>query len=110
MFVPTRNPYRGLEAFEQADADDFHGRDRAVAEMVDVLERERLLVVVGPSGIGKSSAVKAGLLPALAGGAIAGSETWLVTEMVPGQRPVRAAGRGARARSPAPTLPTSSAS
>ena len=86
-FVPTRNPYRGLAAFEQADADDFHGRERAVAQMVEVLEQERLLVVVGPSGIGKSSVVKAGLLPALADGALAGSETWLVTEMVPGESP-----------------------
>jgi DNA-binding SARP family transcriptional activator/WD40 repeat protein len=86
-FVPTRNPYRGLEAFEQADADDFYGRDGAVAQMVAVLEHERLLVVVGPSGIGKSSVVKAGLVPALAGGAIAGSESWLVTEMVPGRKP-----------------------
>ncbi|MGH9272257.1 MAG: hypothetical protein ACRDZ2_13400, partial [Ilumatobacteraceae bacterium] len=86
-FVPTRNPYRGLEAFEQADADDFHGRQRAVAQMLEVLARERLLVVVGPSGIGKSSVVKAGLLPALAAGAVAGSESWLITEMVPGRRP-----------------------
>jgi DNA-binding SARP family transcriptional activator/WD40 repeat protein len=86
-FVPTRNPYRGLAAFEQADADDFHGRQRAVGQMVEVLERERLLVVVGPSGIGKSSVVKAGLLPALANGALAGSEAWLVAEMVPGRSP-----------------------
>ena len=35
VFVPTRNPYRGLESFEQADAEDFFGRDRAVAEMVE---------------------------------------------------------------------------
>ncbi|MGH9272122.1 MAG: serine/threonine-protein kinase, partial [Ilumatobacteraceae bacterium] len=49
-FATTRNPYRGLEAFEQADADDFHGRQRAVAQMLEVLARERLLVVVGPSG------------------------------------------------------------
>ena len=87
IFVPTRNPYRGLAPFEQADAEDFFGRERAVRQMVAVLEHERLLVVVGPSGIGKSSVVKAGLLPALADGALAGSETWLVTEMVPGQSP-----------------------
>ena len=86
-FVPTRNPYRGLEAFEQADAEDFYGRDRAVAEMVAVLQHEPLLIVVGPSGIGKSSAVNAGLLPALAAGAIPGSDRWLVTEMVPGREP-----------------------
>jgi DNA-binding SARP family transcriptional activator/WD40 repeat protein len=86
-FVPTRNPYRGLEAFEQADADDFYGRDRSVGEMVAVLRHEPLLLVVGPSGIGKSSAVQAGLLPALAAGAIAGSENWLVTDLVPGRAP-----------------------
>src|SRR5262249_27782741 len=87
MFVPTRNPYRGLAAFEQADADDFHGRDRVVAEMLDLFESERLLLVVGPSGIGKSSVVKAGLVPALRKGAIPGSENWLVTEMTPGRSP-----------------------
>ena len=54
-FVPARNPYRGLEAFEQADAGDFFGREHAVVEMVGVLATENLLVVVGPSGIGKSS-------------------------------------------------------
>ena len=58
-----------------------------IGEMVAILERERLLLVVGPSGIGKSSVVKAGLVPALAGGAVAGSESWLVTEMVPGREP-----------------------
>ena len=66
-FVPTRNPYRGLEAFEQADADDFYGRDRRSARWSRSSSTNALLVVVGPSGIGKSSVVKAGLLPALAG-------------------------------------------
>ena len=59
----------------------------AVAEMVAVLQHEPLLIVVGPSGIGKSSAVMAGLLPALAAGALPASEKWLVTEMVPGREP-----------------------
>ena len=83
----TRNPYRGLEPFEEADARDFHGRDAAIAEMVDVLGRERLLVVFGPSGIGKSSVVKAGLVPALRRGAIDGSESWVITDMTPGSDP-----------------------
>ena len=52
-----------------------------------MLADEDLLVVVGPSGIGKSSVVKAGLVPALRRGAVAGSERWLVTEMVPGRSP-----------------------
>jgi len=86
-FASARNPYRGLAAFEQADTADFFGRERAVADMVDVLQNEHLLIVVGPSGIGKSSVVKAGLVPALRRGAIAGSESWLVTEMTPGRAP-----------------------
>jgi WD40 repeat protein len=86
-FVSARNPYRGLEAFEQADSGDFYGRGRSVAEMVAVLRHQSLLIVVGPSGSGKSSAVKAGLLPALAAGAVPTSESWLVTEMVPGRNP-----------------------
>ncbi len=86
-FAAARNPYRGLEAFEQADAADFFGRENAVAEMVGVLETEPLLVVVGPSGIGKSSVVKAGLVPALRRGAVTGSESWLVTETTPGRAP-----------------------
>ena len=55
--------------------------------MVGVLETENLLLVVGPSGIGKSSAVKAGLVPALRRGAVDGSESWLMTEMTPGRAP-----------------------
>ena len=86
-YAPARNPYRGLEAFDQADAGDFFGREQAVTEMIGVLAEEDLLVVVGPSGIGKSSVVKAGLVPALRRGAVAGSERWLVTEMVPGRSP-----------------------
>ena len=83
-FTPTRNPYRGLEAFAQADSDDFYGRDRPVAEMVAVLRHEPLLIVVGPSGIGKSSAVKAGLLPALAAGALPGSRAGSSPSSSPG--------------------------
>ena len=47
----------------------------------------RLVAVVGPSGIGKSSVVKAGLVPALRRGALPGSEQWLVTDMFPGSYP-----------------------
>jgi len=46
------------------------------------------LALVGPSGSGKSSAVKAGLVPALREGAIPGSEKWFVADMVPGSHPL----------------------
>lgn len=59
------NPYRGLETFRESDADRFHGRDAEVAELLEVLERQRMVAISGPSGSGKSSLVRAGLIPRL---------------------------------------------
>jgi basic membrane lipoprotein Med (substrate-binding protein (PBP1-ABC) superfamily) len=84
----SRNPYKGLGAFDELDAADFFGRDKLVAEMVDALSGgSRLLVLVGPSGSGKSSAVRAGLIPALRNGAIRGSDRWILSTMMPGRHP-----------------------
>jgi WD40 repeat protein/serine/threonine protein kinase len=90
------NPFKGLRPFQEADADNFFGREVLVEQLVERLtpsksgrDREsRFLAVVGPSGSGKSSAVKAGLIPALREGAIPGSEKWFVAEMVPGTHPL----------------------
>ena len=49
------NPYKGLRAFEEGDAPDFHGRDGLIEQLVDRLSETRFLAVVGPSGSGKSS-------------------------------------------------------
>ncbi len=72
------NPFKGLRAFGEADADDFFGRDTLVQELLGKIGEEhdlsRFLAVVGPSGSGKSSAVKAGLIPALRRGGLQGSE------------------------------------
>ncbi len=85
------NPYRGLRAFDDGDTDRFFGRDRLVTALVDRLRgdtlRSRCVVVVGPSGSGKSSVVRAGLVPALRDGAVAGSADWFTTAMVPGSDP-----------------------
>jgi len=85
------NPYKGLQAFQEADADDFRGRDRLIDRLLHQLASEepegRLIAVVGPSGAGKSSLVRAGLLPQVRAGAVDGSEGWFVTTMVPGRRP-----------------------
>ena len=59
-------PYRGLRPFDAQDADFYFGRDAVVAEAVRRLEEFRLLLVVGPSGSGKSSLVRAGIVPAMA--------------------------------------------
>jgi serine/threonine protein kinase/ABC-type glycerol-3-phosphate transport system substrate-binding protein/DNA-binding SARP family transcriptional activator len=88
------NPYKGLRAFEEADAADFFGRERLVerllARLGDTGTRGRFLAVVGPSGCGKSSVIKAGIVPALRQGAIPGSAEWFVLEMSPGAHPYEA--------------------
>ncbi|HXG75872.1 MAG TPA: BTAD domain-containing putative transcriptional regulator [Gaiellaceae bacterium] len=86
-FTPAENPYRGLRAFEERDAAAFFGREELVAELVAAVGERRFVTVVGPSGIGKSSVVRAGLLPALRRDALPGSRTWLVTDMFPGSYP-----------------------
>lgn len=86
--VPSRNPYKGLGAFDEIDAGDFFGREKLVAEMVDALAGgSRLLGLVGPSGSGKSSAVRAGLIPALREGRFPGSDRWILSTMTPGRHP-----------------------
>ncbi len=69
-------PYKGLARFETADADLFHGREALVAEIVARLTAAPLVAVVGGAGTGKSSLVRAGLLPALASGVLTDSGQW----------------------------------
>lgn len=89
--VLISNPYKGLRAFQESDANNFYGRQNLVQQFINRLSRDepyhRFLAVVGPSGSGKSSVVKAGLLPALRRGAVAGSSDWFYAEMVPGPQP-----------------------
>ncbi|MBD9727810.1 PD40 domain-containing protein [Streptomyces sp. ID-01-6.2a] len=58
-------PYRGLARFETGDSGLFFGRDRLTADLVDLMRRRRFAAVFGPSGIGKSSLLRAGLIPVL---------------------------------------------
>ncbi len=89
---PGVNPYQGLRSFDEATSRHFYGRSDLVDELVDAVSQpnERLLTVVGASGSGKSSVVRAGLLPALRSGAVEGSEDWFVTSMTPGSHPFEA--------------------
>lgn len=87
------NPYKGLRAFEEADAADFFGREVLVQRLLDRMAESHplahFLAVIGPSGSGKSSVVKAGVLPALRQGALPESHNWYIAEMVPNTRPLR---------------------
>jgi len=81
-------PYKGLARYEPDDAEYFFGRERLVAELVTHLVGAGLVGVVGPSGSGKSSLVRAGLLPALADGVLPGSDRWRQVLVRPGDHPM----------------------
>ena len=74
-FSGIAQPYPGLRPFDVKDAFLFFGREHHTSELLDRLSRDRFLAVVGTSGSGKSSLVRAGLLPALYRGYLAGTGT-----------------------------------
>ncbi|RSS61147.1 NACHT and WD repeat domain-containing protein [Streptomyces sp. WAC06614] len=83
-------PYPGLEPFETGDARWFFGRDDLVAQTLAELDRaaDGPVVIVAPSGAGKSSLLRAGVLPALAAGRLPGSADWCRLLLTPTERPV----------------------
>ncbi len=83
-----REPYRGLLTFRESDAEHFFGRDALVADLVERAGRAPFLAVLGASGSGKSSVVRAGLIPMLKGGALPGSERWRYVTFKPGPQPL----------------------
>jgi serine/threonine protein kinase/DNA-binding SARP family transcriptional activator/WD40 repeat protein len=84
---PVRNPYKGLRAFQEADAADFFGRAGLVQRLEATVRARNFVAVVGPSGIGKSSIVKAGLIPSIRERRSDDEPLVLVTEMFPGSHP-----------------------
>ena len=88
------NPYRGLEAFDEQDAAVFAGRESVIEVLLGRVAVSPLCAVVGPSGVGKSSVILAGLIPAVRSGALPGD--WLVARMRPSQTPVAALDEGLR--------------
>jgi WD40 repeat protein/DNA-binding SARP family transcriptional activator len=92
--APDTPPYLGLQTFEERDAPWFFGRSADVTRLLDRLAGTRLLAVLGASGSGKSSLVRAGLVPALRRGAIPGSDTWAVLVLRPGVDPMGALADG----------------
>ncbi len=80
-------PFKGLASFDTGDAEYFCGRDRVVSELVARAAESTLVGILGPSGIGKSSLLRAGLLPALKAGALPGSAGWRQALLRPGPHP-----------------------
>jgi WD40 repeat protein/DNA-binding SARP family transcriptional activator len=81
-------PFKGLAAFESSDAEFFCGRDRVLSELIARLAEWPLVGILGPSGIGKSSLLRAGVLPALRAGALPGSARWQAVLVRPGKHPI----------------------
>jgi WD40 repeat protein/DNA-binding SARP family transcriptional activator len=81
-------PYKGLARFETTDAGFYFGREQIVADAVGSLVGGRFLALVGASGSGKSSILRAGLLHALGSGAIPGSDRWTYALIRPGEHPL----------------------
>jgi WD40 repeat protein/DNA-binding SARP family transcriptional activator len=91
--TPEVCPFRGLAPFDSAHAEYFFGRERLVADLVARVVGFTLIALVGPSGSGKSSLLRAGFLPSLADGVLPGSERWRKVVMRPGEHPLAELGR-----------------
>jgi WD40 repeat protein len=79
-------PYRGLHAFREEDAPFFFGREAVVDRLWDAVSRQSLVALVGASGSGKSSVVRAGVVPRLR--RFKGGPVWEVVTLMPGERPL----------------------
>jgi len=87
-----RNPFKGLRPFDELDARDFFGRKEAISRLSDFFadHQNRFLAVVGPSGSGKSSLVRAGLLAMVRQQTIPQSQNWVIATMTPSDDPFTA--------------------
>lgn len=94
-------PYRGLRTFREEDTRHFFGRSAQIGWMLSALRplrgsggERRFLAVSGASGGGKSSVVRAGLIPEIRSGALPGSSTWPIVVIQPGADPLESLAMG----------------
>jgi serine/threonine protein kinase/formylglycine-generating enzyme required for sulfatase activity len=90
--LAPENPYRGLLCFHERHRSLFFGRELDTDRIVQRVRVEPFLLLVGESGIGKSSLAHAGVLPRLRQDALDPQRTWTVEAIVPGRRPLAALG------------------
>ncbi|MEW2521031.1 nSTAND1 domain-containing NTPase [Actinacidiphila alni] len=82
-------PYRGLARYEPADKELFFGRDYLIADVVEMVGRRRFSALIGASGAGKSSLLRAGAIPALRDASAPGPRLAAVRVLTPGERPAQ---------------------
>lgn len=80
--APGEPPYKGLNYFDETDTRLFYGRERVIAELLQKLNESNFLAIIGASGSGKSSIVRAGLAPALK------TAGWLTRVITPTEQPL----------------------
>src|SRR5258705_4844632 len=83
------NPFVGLRPFESDESLLFFGRQEQTVELLQRLHKHHFVAVIGNSGCGKSSLIRAGLIPRLkAGYLLDGQDRWMITMTKPGQSPI----------------------
>lgn len=85
---PLVCPYRGLQAFREEDAPFFYGRDAFSDRLVEEIRRKSFIAVVGASGSGKSSVVRAGLIPRLREARSGEAPVWDILTLTPHKQPL----------------------
>ncbi|WP_276082564.1 nSTAND1 domain-containing NTPase [Nannocystis punicea] len=89
LVIPEGNPYRGLQAFESKHRAVFFGRGVEIRAVIERLRADALVVVAGDSGVGKSSLVKAGVVPMVEEGNLDHHRQWASAAMTPGRYPLQ---------------------
>lgn len=89
-FHEVTRPYPGLRPFESWEGEIFFGREEHTNRLLDILQQQRFLATIGPSGSGKSSLVRAGLLPNLPLGSLGTGSDWRIALMRPAIAPFSA--------------------
>ena len=82
--APGEPPYKGLAYFTEKDADIYYGRESLSQHIATRLAQQHFLALIGASGSGKSSLLRAGIIPRLRG------QNWLIHVMTPGVHPLSA--------------------
>lgn len=85
----TENPFVGLRPFDATESHLFFGRDRQIKDILQKLHTNRFLAIIGSSGCGKSSLIRAGVIPKLQGGFLTEQrDYWLIATMRPSGDPL----------------------